>query len=636
MRKKRKKTEAFENEEEYKGRTFKILKRLIQYIGSGNNRLVYPLIVLIISNVIINWFTPLIFRSLVDEGLGGGIGANEGDIDIVIFLGTFFFIFTITGVLTRIAQGYIISKLATLTMYNLRYELFVKFQKLGLDYHESSKHTTGKKLNYLTGDINTIQQLIQSGLLLSVSNFFLIIGSLIFMIVLSPILTAILFMIVPLFFGIAGILFKKARKYFKELRERIAIVTSILDESIMGMRIIQSFTVEEDNYDEFNKATELEKQTTMKTAKLMAFIPGIIIIVIAIGISSLFFTSGILIREGLLTQGTLFAFIFYLFSFFEPLFSLIGLITLLQNSIAAGARIIRILDENISITEKENAVEIQNIEGKIEYNNVSFSYEEGVAVLKNIDITVNDKERLALVGYTGAGKSTFVKLLSRFYDPIEGEIKIDGFNLKNLKIKSFRDNLGIVLQENFLFSGTIKENIRYGKLEANDDEIKEAAKKVKAHEFIMEFENGYDTIVGERGSRLSEGQKQLIAFARTLIADPPILILDEATSSIDPYSELLIQQALETLLKGRTSISIAHRLSTIINSDRIIVLDKGQIIEQGSHQELVEKDGFYNHLYRMQFKDPFKKEKPDDIKEFRLIDTNRENFDDKKRFQQFF
>jgi len=636
MWKKRKKTEAVENEEEYKGRTFKILKRLIQYIGSGNNRLVYPLIVFIISNIIINWFTPLIFRSLVDDGLGGGIGANEGDIDIVFFLGTLFFVLIITGVLTRIAQGYIISKLATLTMYNLRYELFVKFQKLGLDYHESSKHTTGKKLNYLTGDINTIQQLIQSGLLLSVSNFFLIIGSLIFMIVLSPILTAILFIIVPLFFGIAGILFKKARKYYKELRERIATVTSILDESIMGMRIIQSFTVEEDNFDEFNKATELEKQTTMKTAKLMAFIPGIIIIVIAIGISSLFFTSGILIREGLLTQGTLIAFVFYLFSFFEPLFSLIGLITLLQNSIAAGARIIRILDENISITEKENAVEIQNIKGKIEYNNVSFSYEEDIAVLKNIDITINDKERLALVGYTGAGKSTFVKLLSRFYDPTEGEIKIDGFNLKNLKIKSFREKLGIVLQDNFLFSGTIKENIRYGKLEARDEEIIEAAKKVKAHEFIMEFENGYDTIVGERGSRLSEGQKQLIAFARALIADPPILILDEATSSIDPYSEFLIQQALETLLKGRTSISIAHRLSTIINSDRIIVLDKGQIIEQGSHQELVENDGFYNHLYRMQFKDPFKKEKPDEFKEFRLIDTNRDNFDDKERFQQFF
>jgi ATP-binding cassette subfamily B protein len=635
MRKKRKKTEALENGEEDKGGTFKILKRLVQYIGSVNKRLVYPLVIFIIANIIINWFTPLIFRSLVDDGLGGGIGAIEGNIDIVIFLGTLFFILTITGVLIRIAQGYIISKLATLTMYNLRYELFAKFQKLGLDYHESSKRTTGKKINYLTGDINTIQQLIQSGLLLSVSNLFLVIGSLIFMLLLSPMLTAISFMIVPLFFGIAGILFGKARKYFKELRERIAIVTSILDESIMGMRIIQSFAVEEDNFNEFNEATELEKQTTMKTAKLMAFIPGIVIIIIALGISSLFFSSGILIRQGLLTQGTLIAFVFYLFSFFEPLFSLIGLITLLQNSIAAGSRIIRILDENITITEKENAVEIQNIKGKIEYNNVSFSYEEDTAVLKNIDIAINDKERLALVGYTGAGKSTFVKLLSRFYDPTEGEIKIDGVNLKNLRIKSFRHKLGIVLQDNFLFSGTIKENIRYGKLEASDDEIKEVTKKVKAHEFIMELENGYDTLVGERGSRLSEGQKQLIAFARTLIADPPILILDEATSSIDPYSELLIQQALETLLKGRTSISIAHRLSTIINSDRIVVLDKGQIIEQGSHQDLVEKEGFYNHLFRMQFKDPFKKEKPDEVKEFELIDTKRDTFDDKERFGGF-
>jgi len=636
MGKKRKNEEAFENEGEYKGGTFKILKTLIQYIGTGNNRLVYPLLVFIISNIIINWFTPLIFRALVDEGLGGGIGAIEGNIDIVIFLGTLFFILTITGVLTRIAQGYIISKLATLTMYNLRYELFVKFQKLGLDYHESSKHTTGKKINYLTGDINTIQQLIQSGLLLSVSNFFLIIGSLIFMILLSPILTAISFIIVPLFLGIAGILFKKARKIFKELRERIANVTSILDESIMGMRIIQSFAVEEDNFKEFNKATELEKQTTMKTAKLMAFIPGIVIIVIAFGISSLLFSSGILIREGFLTQGTLIAFVFYLFSFFEPLFSLLGLVTLLQNSIAAGSRIIQLINENTSVNEKENAIEIQNIKGKIEYNNVSFSYEEDVAVLKNINITINDKERLAIVGYTGAGKSTFVKLLSRFYDPTEGEIKIDGLNLKDLKIKSFRDKLGIVLQESFLFSGTIKENIRYGKLEASDEEIMEAAKKVKAHEFIMELENGYNTIVEERGGRLSEGQKQLIAFTRALIANPPILILDEATSSIDPYSELLIQQALKTLLKGRTSISIAHRLSTIINSDRIIVLDKGQIIEQGSHQELVEKDGFYNHLYRMQFKDPFKKEKVDEMKEYRLVDTNRDNFDEKERFQRFF
>ncbi len=607
MWKKRKKAEMLKKEEEPKVGTFKIIKRLIKYVGYTNKKLLYPLMVFTISNIIINWFTPLIFRSLVDDGLGGGIGAIEGNIEIVMLLGTFFFILTIVGVLSRIAQGYIISKLATLTMYNLRYELFVKFQKLGLDYHESPKRTTGKKINYLTGDINTIQQLIQSGLLISLSNIFLILGALFFMILLSPTLTLVSFLIVPLFFGIAGVLIRKAKKYFKELRERIATVTSTLDESIMGMRIIQSFAEEESNLKEFNEATELEKQTTMKTAKLMAYIPGIVIIIIALGISSVLFTSGILIREGTLTQGTLIAFVFYLFSFFEPLFSFMGFMTLLQNSLAAGSRIIRILDENLSINEKENAIEIQNIKGRIEYNNVNFSYEEGIPILKNIDIKINAKERLALVGYTGAGKSTFIKLLSRFYDPTDGEIKIDGFNLKNLKIKSLRNKLGIVLQDNFLFSGTIKENIRYGKLDATDEEIIETAKKVRVHEYIMELREGYDTIVGERGSRLSEGQKQLIAFARALITDPPILILDEATSSIDPYSELLIQQALETLMKGRTSISIAHRLSTIINSDRIIVLDKGQIIEQGSHQELVEMDGFYNQLYRMQFKDPFKK-----------------------------
>ena len=609
MWRRKKKIENMEDEDLYKGGTFKILKRLLQYIGSGNKKLIFPLVILIILNIIISWFTPLIFRALVDDGLGGGIGATEGDLNTVIFLGTLFFIFTISGVVARIIQGYIISKLATLTMYNLRYELFLKFQNLGLDYHENPRRTTGKKINYLTGDVNTIQELIQSGLLVSVSNFFMVFGALFFMIFLSPQLTLIAFMIVPIFAGIAGVLFAKARKYFKELRERVATVTSTLDESIMGMRIIQSFAVEEDSFKEFNKSTELERITTMKTAKLMAFIPGVIILVITLGISTLFFASGNLIRQGLLTQGTLVAFIFYIFMFFEPLFSLIGFFTLLQNSIAAGSRIIRLLDEIPAVQDKDDAIKLETIKGKIEYNNVSFWYEKDIPVLKNVNITIKEKERLALVGYTGAGKSTFIKLLSRFYDPTVGQVLIDGIDLKDLKIKSLRSKLGIVLQENFLFSGTVKENIRYGKLDATDDEIIAAAKKVSAHEFIMELEKGYETIVGERGSRLSEGQRQLIAFARALIADPPLLILDEATSSIDPYSELLIQQALETLLKGRTSISIAHRLSTIVNSDRIVVLDKGQIIEEGSHKDLVKKGGFYEHLFSMQFKDPFKKKK---------------------------
>lgn len=633
MRKKKKNKRDPEDEDSYKGSTFKVLKRLLHYVGI-NKRLKYLLVLFITSNVIFSLITPLIFRSFVDDGLGGGIGATQGNIEIIIVLGSIFFSVTVVGVITRIAQGYIISKLATNTMYNLRSELFTKFQYLGLDYHESPKRTTGKKINYLTGDVNTIQELIQSGLFVSVSNIFIIIGSLSFMIILSPVLTIVSFLIVPVFAVISGVLFKKVRKFFIELRERIATVTSKLDESIMGMRIIQSFAVEDDNYTEFNDANELERKTTMKAAKLMAFMPGIIILIITLGFSALFLVSGALIRQGSLTQGTLVAFIFYLFTFFEPLFSLIGLLSLLQNSLAAGARIIRLLDEKISIEEKNDAVSLDNTRGLIEYKNVNFSYNSEIPVLKNINIKIKEKERLALVGYTGAGKSTFVKLLSRFYDPTQGVVLIDGKNLKDLKINSLRGKMGIVTQENFLFSGTIKDNIKFGKLDASDEEVISIAKQVQAHDFIIELENGYDTIVGERGSKLSEGQRQLIAFARALILNPPILILDEATSSIDPYSELLIQQALETLLKNRTSISIAHRLSTITNSDRIIVLDGGKIIEEGSHQTLVELDGFYNQLYQMQFKDPFKKEKMDE-EVLPDIDIRDDSLDKGDRFSRF-
>jgi ATP-binding cassette subfamily B protein len=630
FRRKKKEFDEDEDEEVINAKTLTILKRLLQYVGLGNKKLVYPLIILIIFNIVFSWFTPLIFRALIDDGLGGSVAASTGNVDIIIFLGTLFFAMTIAGVITRIAQGYIIQKLATITMYNLRDELFGKMLRLGLDYHDSPKKTVGKKINYITGDVNTIQELIQSGLLVSVSNFFLIFGALFFMILLSPMLTLVAFILVPILFSIGGLIFSKARKFFNELRERVATVTSTLDESIMGMRIIQSFAVEDENYEEFSNATELEKETTMKAAKLMAFMPGIIMMTITLGLGILFFTAGVLIHQGDLSQGTLVAFIFYVFTFFEPLFSLLGFLTLLQNSIAAGARIVRLLDEEPAINEKLEAMLLNNIQGKIVYDNVNFSYEENVPVLTDINVLIKEKERLAIVGYTGAGKSTFIKLLSRFYDPTEGSIKIDDINLKDVNIKSLRTNMGIVLQDNFLFSGTIMENIRYGKMDATDEEIFEAAKLVSAHDFIMELEKGYDTFVGERGSHLSEGERQLIAFTRTIIADPPILILDEATSSIDPYSELLIQQALETLLKGRTSISIAHRLSTIINSDRILVLDKGKIIEEGSHQELVEKNGFYKHLFDMSFHDPFKEEAEKEELEF--IDTSREYFQDKKRF----
>lgn len=598
--------------------TLQVIKRLYGYIGLGNRKYIYIFIIAVSFNALFSWFTPLLFKIFIDEGIGGGLTGTAGNVNVILFVGTLFFIFTISGVCIRIIQNYIIQKLATKTMYNLRSGIFNKLQFLGLDYYDGKDErtgkfrTTGKIISYATSDVNTIQELIGSGMLMVIGNIFLVFGALIFMIILSPHLTLFSFLLLVPIFITASIVFRKARKYFKELRERVAIVNSVLNESIIGMRIIQSFAIEEENFSEFNKATYNEMEISLKSAKLFAFIPGIIILTMTIGIGSLIIASGFLVRQGLLTPGTIVAFIFYLFTFFEPIFQLVGFFTLLQNSISACERIIRLLNAEPSITDNEVAMDIDDIKGKIEYRNVNFEYEENTPILKNIDITIREKERLALVGYTGAGKTTFIKLISRFYDTTKGEIYLDGLNLRDIKINSLKEAMGIVLQETFLFSETIMDNIKYGKLDATDEEVIEAAKKVSAHEFIIELEDGYNTIVGERGSRLSEGQRQLIAFARALIADPPILILDEATSSVDPYSELLIQQALETLLKGRTSISIAHRLSTIINAERILVLDNGEIIEEGTHDELVKKDGFYNHLYKMQFKDPFKKEKYDE------------------------
>ena len=586
-----------------------VVKRLIQYVGSKNKKYITPLIIFIFLNLIVSLFSPLIFRHLIDVGIGGNLsgGGSGGNLDVIIIDGIIYFILAILMVITRIAQGYIIQKLATTTMYNLRYEIFIQFQLLGLDYHDNPNNTAGKKISYLTNDVNTIQELIESGLLVVVGNFFLLIGALGLMIILSPQLTLIIFLIVPIFAVIAGSVFKKARKYYKELRENISLVTSSFDESILGMREIQSFAVEEKIYREFNDATKNEKDITLKSAKLFAIIPALVIFVFTFGIGVLFFTAGILIRDGIITVGTLVSFIFYLFQFFEPLNALIGFFTILQNAIAAGARMINLVDLKSSIKQKSKCLKLEKIKGEIAYKNVNFYYEKKMPVLSNLNVHIKEKERLALVGYTGAGKSTFIKLLSRFYDPIEGVITLDGIDLKDMDLKSLRKNIGVVLQDNFLFSGTIMENIKYGKLDATEQEVIEAAKKVNAHRFIIELENGYQTTVGERGSKLSEGERQLIAFARALISEPPILILDEATSSVDPYSELLIQKALETILEGRTSISIAHRLSTIINSDRILVLDKGMIVEEGSHSELIKKKGFYQHLFEMQFKDAYKK-----------------------------
>ena len=305
--------------------------------------------------------------------------------------------------------------------------------------------------------------------------------------------------------------------------------------------------------------------------------------------------------------GDILAFVLFLMGFLTPLIAVFQLFTVIQNSMAAGERIMKVINTKSTVINHSDAIEISDIKGEIEYSKVHFEYVKNQHVIKNFNLKIKPKERIAIIGYTGAGKTTLINLIERFYDVKSGEISIDGKNIKKITLQSLRNNIGLVLQDNLLFSGSVKDNIKYGKPDANDEEIIEIAKNVGAHEFILDLPQGYDSEVREFGTLLSVGQKQLIAFARALLINPPILIMDEATSAVDPFSELIIQNALEkTMLKNRTSITIAHRLSTVINADRIIVMENGEIVEEGNHQELMEnKNGVYRYLFLMQFRDPY-------------------------------
>jgi len=415
--------------------------------------------------------------------------------------------------------------------------------------------------------------------------------------------------VVPMIVAIAIIFNSKFRAAYQMQRTRISNVTSKLQESISGIREIQSFTRERDAMKEFRNANLENFQANLRATKVWGTFFPTIQLMQAIGISIVILYGGWLSLNGALgpvedAVGTLITFTLYVGMFFGPIFDLTNFYNTIQSAFAAAERIFEILDVEPEIKDSKDAVEIPKVRGEIEFRNVTFGYNSKQPVLHNISFHIKPKETIALVGPTGAGKSTIVKLLCRFYDPQKGQILIDGYDIKKIKRKSLRKQMGIVLQETFLFSGTIMDNIRYGRPDASDEMVMAAAKLVGAHEFIERLPDGYNTKIGEGGAGLSAGQKQLVAFARALLRNPAILILDEATSSIDPYTDLLIRKAMKLLLKDRTSIIIAHRLSTVRDADRIFVIDGGRIVEEGTHEDLLRKGGLYSRLYEMQFKEP--------------------------------
>ena len=483
----------------------------------------------------------------------------------------------------------------------LRKQLFSHLQELSFGFYDRSE--AGEIISRVTNDTDTLSQIFVQGVLTLISDVLTIIGIVAIMLLLSVPMTLAAFSVIPPLILLIFVFQSRLRKAYRATRKKIAVVTSRLEQSISGIKEIQSFTREQDAIKDFRQANVENLQANVQAGKLFALLMPAVQIVGVIGTCVVLWFGAMSTISGSITLGIVIAFLLYVNKFFQPLVDLTTFYNTVQSAMSAAERIFVTLDTKPEIADAQDAVELMHAKGEIVFDHVTFGYDPDRSVLEDVNIHVEPGKTLAIVGPTGAGKSTIVKLLSRFYELQKGTVTVDGLDVRKVTLNSLHKQMGVVLQEPFLFSGTIMENIKYGKLDATDSEVEQVVKIVGIHKFINSLSQGYETDVGERGSRLSVGQRQLVSFARALLSDPPILILDEATSSVDPYTELKIKKALTVLLKNRTSLVIAHRLSTVRNADNIIVINEGKIVEEGNHTELMKKKGMYHRLYKKQFKD---------------------------------
>lgn len=583
-----------EDEEMEKAFSWKQMRRLLHYLLPYRRQVIPMSLLFMLVGTVTKLGIPLLMSWCIDKVLMKGNGSM-----LPLYVGSMLLLYVLQWG-ANVGRIRLTSVMGQKAIFDLRADLFQHIQKLSFRFFD--KRPSGSVLVRITNDVNSLQDLLANGAVNTLIDCIQLISVMVILLFLNVKLALAIMLIVPLMFVVSQTVRLGIRHAWQQVRTQQSQINAHLNESIQGIRVTQAYTQEQANIRYFSEMNEQNRLKWNRAMTINNTFGPLIEITMAVGTFILFWYGSYQVQSGAITVGMLVAFANYIGSFWEPINRLGGMYSQLLVAMASSERIFEFLDEKPIIDDKPDAVELPPIQGRIRMNQVGFEYEEGRPALRGITLEAEPGQSVALVGHTGSGKSTVINLLCRFYDPSAGNIEIDGFNLRDVTLQSLRTQIGIVLQDTFIFSGSIRDNIRFGKLDASNEEIEWAAKAVHAHDFICKLPNGYDTEVEERGNILSMGQRQLISFARALLSDPRILILDEATASIDTETELKIQEALKVLLAGRTSLIVAHRLSTIRNADKIIVLDHGIIKEEGKHSELMERRRDYYGLIKSQYK----------------------------------
>lgn len=567
------------------------LKRALVYCGKYKGKIFFSLTLSALS-VIAGLFGPMITQYVLD------VSIPAGNVTEVLIMSGLFLLTIIVSVLLSVSRSKIMTKVGQDIVYDIRKDLFEHLQRLSFEYYDSRPH--GKILTRVINYINSISDLMTNGLINFILEIFNLIFITIFMFFVSWRIALVILCGLPIFLGIMLIIKNKQRRAWQQVSNKSSNMNAYIHESIVGTKVTQLFTREEENAEIFDRLQNNYRKSWMKAVIFSNMVWPTVDDISIVVRGAIYITGLLVFGTGVVSLGNIVAMCSYASRFWQPLLNLSNLMNTFINAVAYLERIFETMDEPIAVDDAPDAKEMPDIKGEVSFKNVTFKYDTGPIVLENLSFTAKPGESIALVGPTGAGKTTIVNLISRFYNLTGGEVDIDGVDISSVTLHSLRSQMGIMLQDSFIFSGTIMDNIKYGRLDATDEEAAAAAKVVGVDEFIQTLPDGYNTVVNERGAGLSQGQKQLIAFARTILADPKILVLDEATSSIDAKTERYLQRGIDHLLKGRTSFIIAHRLSTIRNCDRIMYISNKGITESGTHEELLAKKGDYYHLYNSQ------------------------------------